>query len=135
MTAGKRAFRKALVRDWLLAYGPADLMDISYGTALTPAAVSKALVDIRNDPALEYATVATKSSAWCYQIAETVPEMLAGLRNQVKHLDTRSESLIMAGEKATAIAATPDEYALAADLKATGRILKMQAEAIGQALN
>lgn len=131
MTPGaKRIARKREVRDWLLAFGPSPLSAIASGTNLTAAAVSRALQDIRNDPAYEYATVPTYDGGYVYQIAYTVAEMRDGLRNQAKHLLTRAESMIAAGQKATALAAAPDDYALAADVTATGRLLKMQAEAI-----
>ena len=117
---GKRLARKHTVRDWLLKHGPATLSTISKHTMMSHAAVSHALADIRNDPTMEYATVATANGDYKYQIAFTVDHMRDGMLNQAKHMLTRAESAITAGEKMTKIAQTPDEFALAADIKANG---------------
>ena len=132
--ASKRIARKIVVRDWLVANGPATLTQIRGGTGLSAAAVSTALTDCRNDPALEYVTVPTTSDDYTYALADTVAAMKAGLINQAKHMRTRAESMINAGNKMTAIAVTPDEYALAADLRASGKMLLAQAHTILAAL-
>lgn len=129
-TGSKRIARKSTVRGWLLTNGPASLHQIVAGTRLSNPAVSQALADIRNDPALEYATVATRGGGYTYKIADSVTEMKAGLINQARHMLTRAESMVTAGEKATSLAVTPDDFALAADVKANGRMLALQARSI-----
>jgi hypothetical protein len=126
----RRARAKKDVRDYLLIHGPSSLLIISRGTHLTPPAVSRALRDIRNDPAYEYATVATKTGGYLYRIAVTVAETKAGIINQLKHDLTRAESLITAGQKLTKLAVTTDDFAIAADLTASGKVMKSQAESV-----
>lgn len=126
----KREERRDAVHDYLFIHGSATLVDIARDTGLTAAAVSLALRDIRAERVMQYATVATKDTGYTYKLAATQADMLPGSVNRAKDQLTRAQSWVVLGEKMTAVATTPAEFARAADISANAKIMLRQAQAI-----
>jgi len=118
------------VRDHLLVHGPSTGTAIARALGLSHSAVGQAITDIRNDPHYEYVRVPTHGDGYTHKIVVTVDEAKAGIRNQQLHKRTRGESEVTAGEKLMKIAATPEDYALAGALIASGRVTITQAESV-----
>ena len=125
----RRTDAKQAVLDLLLKE-PLTLRALARRSGLSPQAVSRAITDIRNDPALVTIRVPTRYDDYTYGVAFTVDALINGIHNQSRHLRTRGESMVTLGDKMTKIASTPEDYRLAAETRVRGEQVVENANAL-----
>jgi hypothetical protein len=131
----KRQDRAAEVYAFLAKHPKgATLWEIVKGTKLSAPAVCKALADIRNEPEMGYATVATAGGGYRYMIARTFTDMKPGVANQARHFAARAKSISVMGVEGSKVAETVGDYEMAALLKVHGSLVEQSAQAILAAL-